>query len=456
MVQRFAPCSIPRIAVACQGGGIHGAFTSGVLDAILECRLRRRKTHAQTGPPFTICGLSGTSAGALNAFAVWYALHSYRRPLCYLEARRALARLWREFSAQTWPEKLANEAGNTGLQLRKLGWPIAPPPVPFIEMVLAAIPYYNRLASLWATSSLYGGGNPRNWRVRAEYYDFDALLACIAPQFDALQSSGLRPPYTTRYPRLLVGAADVMSGEFQAFDSFKEGVSGISFDAIKASGTLPEVSRAQTIGSTAGAGESSRYWDGMFSQNPPIRNFLEQDVPAENKPDEIWVIRINPQSRRLEPSGLAAIEDRKNELAGNLSLNQELDFVCKVNEWLRAGVICNSNYKPIDVYAIAMPDELSDTLDVASKFDRSGDFIAHLRKAGYERGRLFMRLWLNDRRRLTKWMSHGKLAHADAVPSPAALARSLPASADVDGTPTSSARYCDCGAPLPDSPTSSE
>ena len=44
-----------RVNVALQGGGSHGAFTWGVLDRLLE------------EPWLTIEGISGTSAGAMNA-----------------------------------------------------------------------------------------------------------------------------------------------------------------------------------------------------------------------------------------------------------------------------------------------------------------------------------------------------------------------------------------------------
>ncbi len=44
--------------LALQGGGAHGAFTWGVLDCLLE------------RAPFKIDGVSGTSAGAVNAVAL--------------------------------------------------------------------------------------------------------------------------------------------------------------------------------------------------------------------------------------------------------------------------------------------------------------------------------------------------------------------------------------------------
>src|SRR6202171_6859040 len=47
-----------RISLALQGGGSHGAFTWGVLEALLE------------DGRFDFAGLSGTSAGGMNAAAV--------------------------------------------------------------------------------------------------------------------------------------------------------------------------------------------------------------------------------------------------------------------------------------------------------------------------------------------------------------------------------------------------
>src|SRR6187402_425670 len=70
--------------LALQGGGSHGAFTWGVLDALLA------------DPRITLEGLSGTSAGAVNAvtLASGYAtaLAAGRDPR--EGARAALAKLW--------------------------------------------------------------------------------------------------------------------------------------------------------------------------------------------------------------------------------------------------------------------------------------------------------------------------------------------------------------------------
>ena len=56
-----------RIAIACQGGGSHTAFTAGVLRELLT-----DGTLDEQG--YEIVGLSGTSGGAICAFLTWYAL----------------------------------------------------------------------------------------------------------------------------------------------------------------------------------------------------------------------------------------------------------------------------------------------------------------------------------------------------------------------------------------------
>ena len=74
-----------KIHLALQGGGAHGAFTWGVLDALL------------TDGRLQFAGISGTSAGALNAVAVGHgwarAQGSEAEPA--EEARVALAHIWR-------------------------------------------------------------------------------------------------------------------------------------------------------------------------------------------------------------------------------------------------------------------------------------------------------------------------------------------------------------------------
>ena len=146
----------------------------------------------------------------------------------------------------------------------------------------------------------------------------------------------------------------------------------ISYEAVEASGTLPEIRRSQSIpGLKNIEGQDVLYWDGLYSQNPPVCQFVS-DTPLEDVPDEIWVIRINPQRRNREPLALHDIDDRHNELSGNLSLNQELTFIQAVNWWVREDKERTGfakNHKEIDIYMITMAKQLTDSLDLGSKIE---------------------------------------------------------------------------------------
>ena len=73
---------VKPINLALQGGGSHGALTWGVLDRLLEDRR------------LSIAGISGTSAGAMNAVALADG-HERGGPE---GAREALGRFWKAIS----------------------------------------------------------------------------------------------------------------------------------------------------------------------------------------------------------------------------------------------------------------------------------------------------------------------------------------------------------------------
>ena len=133
----------------------------------------------------------------------------------------------------------------------------------------------------------------------------------------------------------------------------------ITADAVLASAAIPTMFRAVHL-------DGGTYWDGLFSQNPPVREL------ADPAPDEIWVIQINPPERETEPTTVVEIADRRNELAGNLSLHQELHFIEKIDELLEEGVLApGGRYRPIMVRVIELSrSRLSAWLGAASKLNR--------------------------------------------------------------------------------------
>src|SRR3954468_1497801 len=80
------------VAIACQGGGSHTAFTGGALQ-----RLLAEGQHRIVARP-------GTSGGAVCALLAWYGLLTGGAA----EAGRLLERFWRANSATTLSDRLVN------------------------------------------------------------------------------------------------------------------------------------------------------------------------------------------------------------------------------------------------------------------------------------------------------------------------------------------------------------
>ena len=101
MVQR----SKRRIAIACQGGGSHTAFTAGALREILE--------EVKDKGRYEIVALSGTSGGALCAFLAWYVLLKENSEQ---DAMKTLRSFWEEDNAAYLrvgdPQSLLDVAAN--------------------------------------------------------------------------------------------------------------------------------------------------------------------------------------------------------------------------------------------------------------------------------------------------------------------------------------------------------
>jgi NTE family protein len=88
------------VDLALQGGGSHGAFTWGVLDRLLE------------EPWLGIDGISGTSAGAMNA-AVLADGYAKGGPS---SAREALEKFWRRVSDAARFSPFKESGKNSGVQ----------------------------------------------------------------------------------------------------------------------------------------------------------------------------------------------------------------------------------------------------------------------------------------------------------------------------------------------------
>jgi len=370
--------AVPKVAIACQGGGTHAAFEVGVLSEILKDIHERNR--------FELVGLSGTSAGALCALMVWYALAPKNgRPGSVRAAIDKLNRFWDGFAATTPAEMMLNLFSFSALTTQEKETPLLGVNAPIFS-----------LNPRGALSRVVTAGLPL-LGVRRRYFDFDDLLAEACPQFDGIEWQKVQT-------RLLLGASEIINGVETVFDSDcnMEGQGGkhteatvthrwrrrlpLSLRGAAASGTLPAVREAEEV-------DGGYYWDGLYSQNPPVREFLA-GVRKEATPDELWILRINPQQRAQQPQSNADIQDRENELMGNLSLNKELDFVLTVNDWsARFGGEFANHYKHVTVRTIKMTEATATELRTSSKFNRSRGFIDRLRKEGHAVAQDWLARW---------------------------------------------------------------
>lgn len=206
---RPEPLTVKTINLALQGGGAHGAYTWGVLDALLA------------DERIAIEGISATSAGAMNAAALAQGMMMGGRE----GARVALDRFWQAISAQSSP--LMRVVQMTG---RLFGGRADANPAFF------ALESMTRLFSPYELNPF--DINPLR-DVLSELIDFDMLRRCTAV-------------------RLFVSATNVRSGKIRVFETHE-----MSAAVLLASACLPQFFRAVEI-------EGEAYWDGGYMGNPAI------------------------------------------------------------------------------------------------------------------------------------------------------------------------------------------
>jgi NTE family protein len=115
-------------------------------------------------------------------------------------------------------------------------------------------------------------------------------------------------------------------------------------------------------------------------------------------PDEIWVIQVNRTRRQGVPEAPSEISDRRNDLAGNLSLQHELEVIDMVNMLLQEGALTPGfrarfgldTTERITVRFIRMSQELQETLDYPSKMSRLPAHIDRLIADGETQATAFL------------------------------------------------------------------
>jgi NTE family protein len=344
-----------KIAIACQGGGSQTAFTAGVLQTFFE-----REVHQQN----EIISLSGTSGGAVCASLAWYGLlkaaHGDNTPI-----QERLSAFWEELTAQHPMEIMLDNSGASYLRTVARGM------LPQFELSPTDAVAQHMM-------SLINYFLPRPI--------FTDLKAMLEKHIDFAEAQKLT---RSDSPVLVVGAADVLTGELKKFYSHKN---EIQVEAILASAAVPTLFPAVQTG-------DHYYWDGLFSDNPPIVELMRpRFVGAHRVPDEIWVIQINPTTCKTVPSSPAEIMDRRNQMIGNVSFHHSLEIVEFINLLLKEKALTEEVLQkvgvvrrdPVKVRKICMSEELMDSLDYVSKLSREPSYIKRLIRDGEQQAQVFL------------------------------------------------------------------
>lgn len=321
-----ADAPAPALSLALQGGGAHGAYTWGVLDRLLEDDWR-------------LDGISGTSAGAMNAVA--------------------LADGWVRGGAEGARESLAG----------------------FWEAVADSTPF--ELDLLHSLNGLGGLGGGADGSLPAPVNLMLGLTRLFSPyQLNPFDLNPLRDVVEKRFDferirsqcrlRLFIAATQVRTGKVRLFHTHE-----ISADALLASACLPTLHHAVEI-------DGEAYWDGGFTANPAIYPLL-----YECRTRDVLLVLLNPLQREDAPRSAEDISARSMELGFSTTFLREMRMIAHA----RRHITETAGWMPLgrlerrlvgQRFHLIEAQELAET-GSASKLNAASGFLSQLHALGRAR-----------------------------------------------------------------------
>jgi NTE family protein len=310
--------TVKTVNLALQGGGSHGAYTWGVLDALAE------------DARIEISAISGASAGSMNAVVFAAGLAEGRE-----QAREKLEKFWLSVSSE----------GSLSPFERR-----------WVDKALAA----------------WGGFWPGSRWIEAWS---EALSGLLSPyEFNPFNINPLRVHLeqavdferlrTSDGVGLFIAATNVRTGRGKIF---RRDV--LTADHVMASACLPRLFQAVIV-------DGQPYWDGGYAGNPPLWPLF-----YETQCRDAIIVQINPIEREQTPRLPAEIANRVDEITFNASLLGELraaDFVARL---IHTGVLKSDQYRLERLHRIGGSGKL-ESYNAATKNDVSWPFLKHLRDLG--------------------------------------------------------------------------
>ncbi len=309
-----------RINLALQGGGTHGAFTWGVLERLLD----------EDWLEFD--GMSGTSAGAINAAVFALGLSQGGRA----GARADLEKFWRgigtAFSMSPMKASPLEKAMWGHDMSQSLAWNA------FEQLTRIVSPYQL---------------NPFSIEFNPLRKALDNLL-----DFKLLRED-------KNAMRLFISATNVRSGKPKVFRREE-----LTVDVLLASACLPNVFKAVEI-------DGEAYWDGGYLGNPALWPLYHERSQAD-----IILVQLNPLYREEIPTTVSDIMNRLNEISFNASLMSEMRAIDFVQRLLEGGRLEQPRYRRIFLHSIEDEARMRE-FKLSTKFNGDPDFLLTLRRYGH-------------------------------------------------------------------------
>ncbi|MDO8933009.1 MAG: patatin-like phospholipase family protein [Rhodocyclaceae bacterium] len=309
--------------LALQGGGAHGAFTWGVLDCLLE------------DGRLDFDGISGTSAGAMNAVVMAQGLMTGGND----GARAALAAYW-------------------GAVAGSLPYDVT---VPAKEGEGVALAPAVRMALKWTHYFSPDQLNP---------LDLNPLRDIVAAQIDFERLRAHSPV------KLFIAATNANSGKLKLFRQ-----SELSVDAVLASACLPTVHRAIVI-------DGEPYWDGGYAANPAVFPLF-----YECSARDILLVLLTPLKHKETPHTATEIRNRVLELAFNATFLREMRMFAHLREYVSKSWLPLGRFERRIVrthFHVVEAEDLMSELTTETKLAANMRFLEMLRDQGRERARRWL------------------------------------------------------------------
>ena len=327
MKSTHARASSPKkISLALQGGGAHGAFTWGVLDYLLE------------DGRLEIEGLSGTSAGGMNAVALAQGLLKGGRE----GARAEMRRFWRAVA----------DFGAFGSDFKAL----FPGEKPFGASPEDPMQTFTRLMQNVMSPYQMNPLNVNPLRDLVETF-FD---------FDILQSA--------KDLKLFLCATHINTGKLKLFT-----LDTLTPQKILASACLPFLFQAVEV-------DGENYWDGGFVGNPAIYPLIYACETAS-----IMIVQLTVMNRNRLPLTAHEVIERHKEITYNACLMREMRMIDFVTDLIEKGVIKDPNIKRLNIHLIRN-EKFFSTIDLSSAMNTNWHFMELL----FQTGRKTAKAWLED------------------------------------------------------------